>query len=80
MLQRVPETFQRDILNYMCSFDILNYMVNIVGKVIDFLSLYSTIDVTDIDILKIHEDHMCPDKMLSIIILVIILKCYMSQQ
>ena len=55
-------------------------MVNIVGKVIDFLSLYSTIDVTNIDILKIHEDHMCPDKMLSIIILVIILKCYMSQQ
>ena len=40
-------------------------------------------DVTNIDILKLcgtHKDLTCPDKMLSIIILVIILKCYMSKK
>ena len=37
------------------------------------------VDVTNIDILelcKIHIDLICPDKIWSIIILVIILKCY----
>ena len=41
--------------------------------------LYCMVDVTNIDILKlceIHTDLKCPDKMWSIIILVIILKCY----
>ena len=41
------------------------------------------IDVTNIDILEIceiHENMICPGKMLSVIILVIILKCYISQQ
>ena len=41
------------------------------------------VDVTNINILKlcgIHKDLICPDKILSIIILVIILKRYMSQQ
>ena len=37
------------------------------------------IDVTNIDILKLYEIHIdliCPDKIWSIIILVMILKCY----
>ena len=37
------------------------------------------VDVTNIDILKLREIHIdliCPDKIWSIIILVIILKCY----
>ena len=41
------------------------------------------VDVTNIDILKlcgIHIDLICPDKMLSVIILVIMLKCNKSQQ
>ena len=41
------------------------------------------VDVTNIDILKlcgIHKDLIFPDKILSMIILGIILKCYMSQQ
>ena len=41
------------------------------------------VDVTNIDILilcGIHKDLICPDTILSILILVIILKCYMSQQ
>ena len=41
------------------------------------------VNVTNIDILKlcgIHIDLICPDKMLSVIILVTMLKCYKSQQ
>ena len=41
------------------------------------------VDVTNIDILKlcgIHENLICPGKILSVIILVIILKCYISQE
>ena len=41
------------------------------------------VDAINIDILKlsgIHKDLICPDKKLSIIILVIILKCYMSKK
>ena len=60
----------------------LNYMGSTEG-VINLLRLYCMADVTNIDILKLcgtHKDLTCPDKMLSIIILVIILKCYMSQQ
>ena len=37
------------------------------------------VDITNIDILKLHEIHIdliCPDKIWSIIILVIIFKCY----
>ena len=41
------------------------------------------VDVTNIDILKlcgIHENLICPGIMLLVIILVIMLKCYKSQQ
>ena len=43
------------------------------------LKLYCMVDVTNIDILKLCEiyiDLICPDKIWSIIILVITLKCY----
>ena len=61
----------------MGSFDMLNYMGRIVGERY-ILSGYCMVDVTNIDILilcGIHTDLICPDKILSIIILVIILKC-----
>ena len=67
----------------MGSFDMLNYMGNTVGGVINLLRLYCMVDITTIDILKlcgIHKDMICPDKMLSITILVIIFKCYTSHQ
>ena len=57
----------------------LNYMVSTVKWVINLFMLYCMVDVTNIDILKlckIHMDLICPDKIWSIIILVIILKCY----
>ena len=50
-----------------------------VEAVINLFRLYCVIDVTNIDILKfceIHIDLICPDKIWSNIILVIILKCY----
>ena len=46
---------------------------------INLFRFYYMVDVTNIDILKlnkIHIDLICPDKIWSIIILVIILKCY----
>ena len=46
---------------------------------INLLRLYCIVDVTNIDILKlceIHIDLICPDKIGSIIIIVIILECY----
>ena len=61
----------------------LNYMGSTVEGVINLLRLYCMVDVTNTDILKlcgIHIDFICPDKIWSIIILVIILKCYISQQ
>ena len=57
----------------------LNYMGSTVEGVINLFRLYCMVDVTNIDILKlceIHIDLICPDKIWSIIILVIILKCY----
>ena len=83
MLQRAPETSQREILNYLSSFDMLNYMGSSVEWVINLLRLYRMVDVTSRDILKlcgIHIDLICPDKILSVIILVIMVKCYKSQQ
>ena len=56
----------------------LNYMGSTVEGVINLFRLYCMADVTNIDILKlceIHIDLICPDKIWSIIILVIILKC-----
>ena len=59
-----------------------NYMGSTIEGVKNF-RLYCMVDVTNIDILKlcgIHIDPICPDKMLSVIILVIMLKCDKSQQ
>ena len=57
----------------------LNYMGSTVEGVINLFRLYCMADVTNIYILKlckIHIDLICPHKIWSIIILVIILKCY----
>ena len=54
-------------------------MRSTVEGVINLFRLYCMTDVTNIDILKlceIHIDLISPDKTWSIIILVIILKCY----
>ena len=54
-------------------------MESIFGRVMNLLRLYCMVDVTNIDILElceIHIDLICPYKIWSIIILVIILKCY----
>ena len=56
----------------------LNYMGSTVKGLINLFRLYCMVDVANIDILKlckIHLDLICPDKIWSIIILVIILKC-----
>ena len=61
----------------------LNYMGSTVEGVINLFSLYCMVDVTNIDILKlieIHTDLIFPDKIQSITILAIILKCCISQQ
>ena len=57
----------------------LNYMGSTVEGVINLFRLHCMVDVTNIYILKlckIHIDLICPHKIWSIIILVIILKCY----
>ena len=54
VLQKAPETSQREILNCMSSFDMLNYMQSIVGGLVSFLRLYCKIDVANIGILKIR--------------------------
>ena len=57
----------------------LNDLRSTVEGVINLLRLYCMVDVTNIDILElceIHIDLICPYKIWSIIILVIILKCY----
>ena len=55
MLQRAPETSQREILNYLSSFDMLNYMGSIVGGVMNLLRLHCMADVTNIDIREITK-------------------------
>ena len=55
MLQRAPEASQREILNYLSSFDMLKYMGSIVGGVMNLLRLYCMADVTNIDILEITK-------------------------
>ena len=77
MLQRAPETSQRERVNYLSSFDMLNYMGSIARREMNHLRLYCMAEVTNIEILeisKIHENLICLDKM-SVIILVIMLKC-----
>ena len=57
----------------------LNYIRSTAEGGINLLRLYCMVDVTNIDILElceIHIDLICPYKIWSIIILVIILKCY----
>ena len=57
----------------------LNYMGITVKRVKNLFRLYCMVDVTNIDILKLCEipiDLICTDKIWSVIILVIILKCY----
>ena len=57
----------------------LNYIRNTVEGVINLFRLYCRVVVTNKDILKlceIHIDLICPDKIWSIMILVIILKFY----
>ena len=57
----------------------LNDMRSTVEGVINLFRLYCMVDVTNIDILKLCDIHIaliCPDKIWSIIILVIIFKCY----
>ena len=57
----------------------LNYVRSTVEGVIILFRLYCMIDVANIDILKLCEIHVIlifPDKIWSIIVLVIILKCY----
>ena len=52
MLQRAPETSQREILNYLSSFDMLNYVGSIAGGAMNLVRLYCMADVTNIDILE----------------------------
>ena len=69
----------KELLRYLSSLDMLNYMRSIAEGVINLFRLHCMVDVTNTDILKlceIHIDLICPDKIWSIIILVIILKCY----
>ena len=57
----------------------LNYIRSNVEGVINLFRLYCRVDITNIGILelcKIHIDLICPDKIWSIIILVVVLKCY----
>ena len=57
-------------------------MRSTVEGVINLFRLYCMVVVTNIDRLKfreIHIDLICPDKIWSVIILVIILKYYISQ-
>ena len=57
----------------------LNYIRSTVEGVINLFRLYCMVDVPNIDILELCEirlDLICPDKIWSIIILVVILKCY----
>ena len=78
MLQRAPE-LPKELLSYLGSLDMLNYIRSPVEGVINLFRLYCMVDVTNIDSLKlceIHIDLICPDKIWSIIILIIILKCY----
>ena len=78
---RGPLRHPRELLNYLGSLDMLNYMGSIVEGVINLLRLCCMVDVTNIDILKlcgVHIDLICPKKMWSTIILVILLKCYKS--
>ena len=72
----------KELLRYLSSLDMLNYMRSIAEGVINLFRLHCMVDVTNIDILKLCEIHIyliCPDKIQSITILVVILKCSMTR-
>ena len=76
---RGPLRHPKELLNYLGALDMLNYVGSAVEGLINFLRVYCMVDVTNIGTLKlceIHTDLICPDKIQSTIILVIILKCY----
>ena len=78
MLQRATETSQRAI-KLPGFIGHIKLHGKYVEGVINLFRLYCMVDFTNIDILKlceIHIDLICPDKIWSNIILVIILKCY----
>ena len=82
MLQRAPEISQGAI-KLPGFIGHVNYMGSTVEGVINLLRLYCMVDVTNIDILKlcgVHIDLIRPNKMWSTIILLILWKCYKSQQ
>ena len=57
----------------------LNYMRNTAEGMINLCRLYYMVEVTNIDVLKlcrVHTDLICPGKIWSTIILIVILKCY----
>ena len=80
MLHRAPETCQRAIkLPGFTGHGTLHGKYCQSGEKKNIFRLYCMADVTNTDILKLYEIHIdliCPDKIWSIIILVIILKCY----
>ena len=76
---RGPPRQPKELLSYLGSLGMLNYIRNTVEGMINLFTLYYMVDVTNIDILKlykIHIDLICPDKIWATIILVIILKSY----
>ena len=78
MIQRAPETSQRAI-KLPGFIGHIKLHGKYVEGVINLFRLYCMVDITNKDILKlckIHIDLTCPDKIWSIIILAIILKCY----
>ena len=80
---RGPLRPPRELLNDLGSLDMESDMGSTVEGVIDLLRLCCVVGVTNTDILKlcgVHIDLMCPNKMWSTIILLILLKCYKSQQ
>jgi len=50
-----PLRYSKGLLNYLSSFDMLNYLGSIVGGVMNLLRLYCVVDVTYIDILEITK-------------------------
>ena len=78
MLQRAPR-HPKELSSYLGSPDMLNYMRSTAEGVINLFRSYCIVDVSNTDILKLREIHInpiCPDKIWSIIILVIILRSY----
>jgi len=56
MLQR-PLRHSKELLSYLGSLDVLNYMGSTVEGVINLFRFHCMADVTNIDILKLREIH-----------------------